>query len=252
MKLLLLGAGEAFEADNFGNNAALLYGKNIPTVLFDCGYQIPERFWQYKKHVRKLECIYITHLHADHCFGLAPLLTYYLEENRQDPLTIIGPTGIKRLITRLSQQAYPSTLKKIPFKLIFIELPTGGTHAFKNLNFKTARSEHSVKNLSVRVTGPQQKNFCISGDGNLTKATKKLFAGTDLLLHEVYFPQPMGPNHCDLQTLRAYLDTAGIKKTIATHTSRHYRQTIKKLLCKNLTDHKCQLVFGTPQTILSL
>ena len=38
----MIGSGEAFD-HILGNTAYLFSGKGYPTVLFDCGYQIPER-----------------------------------------------------------------------------------------------------------------------------------------------------------------------------------------------------------------
>jgi hypothetical protein len=38
----VIGCGEAFDSE-FGNTSYLLSGRNCPSVLFDCGYQIPER-----------------------------------------------------------------------------------------------------------------------------------------------------------------------------------------------------------------
>src|SRR4051812_912371 len=102
MRLKIVGAGEAFD-DRFGNNSCLLYGVGLPTVLFDCGYQIPERLWRMAQY-RKLDGIYFTHLHADHSFGIVPVLTRFWEEGRKQPLKLVGPRGLKRFVTRLMNQ----------------------------------------------------------------------------------------------------------------------------------------------------
>src|SRR3954452_18272937 len=97
--LRVLGTGEAFDT-GLGNNSCLLYDgkkgspskeKRIPTFLFDCGYQIPERLWALPKLYPELDAVALTHFHADHAFGLAPLLVRFAEEGREEPLGIFGP-----------------------------------------------------------------------------------------------------------------------------------------------------------------
>ena len=97
MQLLVLGTGEAFDDKGLGNTSFIYSAKRQPTVLFDCGYQVPERLWQYPKIYPSIDAIYLTHLHGDHTMGLAPLFIRFLEEGRTKPLTIIGPKGVLRL-----------------------------------------------------------------------------------------------------------------------------------------------------------
>jgi hypothetical protein len=60
----VIGSGEAFDT-YLGNTSYLFTGKGLPTVLFDCGYQIPERLWKNGLHTN-LDAICFTHL----TFGL--------------------------------------------------------------------------------------------------------------------------------------------------------------------------------------
>ena len=89
MEIILLGVGEAF--DEILPNTSMLVrteyqGKPV-TVLFDCGYSVPPRFWQLGLDVETLDGIWISHFHADHAFGLPALLVRLWEEKERGTCT---------------------------------------------------------------------------------------------------------------------------------------------------------------------
>jgi len=227
MQIKIIGCGEAFDSYGFGNNSCVLYGRSLPTVLFDCGYQIPERLWQYPKIYKNLNAIYFTHTHADHIFGIVPLLARYLEEGRRKTLVIFGPKGIKKHALALLKLGYSSVAKKLTFKIVFKELKSGQSFRYENLMFSCARSAHSRVNLSVRVQAKNGKSFGVSGDGNLTPATKKLFSGVDLLLHECFWLKQRENFHSSLETIYEFAISHGVKKVGLTHQSRLLRGRIE-------------------------
>lgn len=229
MHLRILGCGEAFDPRH-GNNSALLTGKDIPTILFDCGYQIPHRLWALKATHKRIDGIYFTHLHADHAFGVVPLLMRYWEEGRKEPLRILGPTGVETWVHRAMNLGYPGGWDKLKFKIRFEEFKSGDTYKWGPLQFEVARSQHSVKNLAVRVIGPAGRSFGISGDGRPTDATIKLFRGVHVLLHESFTNTPQAENHADFQTLREAFHGSGIRRIGLTHISREKRTHMERLI----------------------
>jgi len=59
----------------------------------------------------KVSAIMITHLHGDHCFGLFGLLSTLALHGRSAPLVLVGPVGIKEMVStvlRLSGGARPA------------------------------------------------------------------------------------------------------------------------------------------------
>lgn len=236
MQLLVLGTGEAFDDNGLGNTSFIYSGKGQPTILFDCGYQIPERLWQSPKIYPHIDAVYITHLHGDHTMGLAPLFIRFLEEKRKKTLTVFGPRGVQKNIEEMAGLAYSSIFKKITFAIEFKELCCDQEFVYKKMKFACAHSSHSRENLSVRVWPSQAKSFCISGDGALTEAMMRLYQGTDLLLQEVFSPKPAGVFHCDLEMLLDYTDESDIKKIGVTHISRHYLKEMKRLV----SNHKAR------------
>ena len=241
MKIRIIGCGEAFDS-GVGNNSCLLQGRSIPTLLFDCGYQIPERLWAAGLHDR-IEAAYISHIHADHAFGLVPLLTRWHLEGRRKKFTIIGHSGIEPYLKRAFDLGYPGMRRKLRFPLRFLTVRPGKSLRWRQMRFHTARSDHSVRNLSVRVELPGTKEFAFSGDGTLNPAMERLFAGVPVLLQEVFSLKREVPGHTSLARLKNYAADSGIGRIIVTHHGREERRRIAAAV------HRLQRQRGGPQWI---
>jgi ribonuclease Z len=237
--LRVLGCGEAFDT-GLGNNSCLLYDgkggvpskeKRFPTVLFDCGYEIPERLWALNKIYGELDGVYLTHLHADHAFGLVPLLVRFAEEGRSEPLGIFGPQGTGSYLHKLMDLGYPGMRARLPFDVEFCELKESDSVQWGGLRFQTARSTHSVLNLAIRVEGEGELeglSFAVSGDGQLTPETRKLYDGVKVLFHETYSIEQDIPTHCDLKTLSKFAARSAIQHLGITHVSRGEKSAMKQ------------------------
>jgi len=87
------------------------------SLLIDCGegtqVALKEKGWSPKP----IDVICFTHYHADHISGLPGLLLTMGNAERTEPLTLIGPRGLERVVTALRCIA-----PELPFQLRFIEL----------------------------------------------------------------------------------------------------------------------------------
>lgn len=241
MNILTLGSGEAFDS-RLGNHSYLFYNPGFPTILFDCGYQVPERLWKEKKHYQNLAAVVISHAHADHYFGIAPLCMRMLEEDRRQELLIIGPKGLKRKVEKLCQLAYGNFLARAKFKLVFKEMVSGESFEWRKVNFSCAKTIHSVTNLLMRVEFKGLKqSFAISGDGKLSPKAIKLIRGVNLLIQEVFSLDKELPNHTSLKELLALLEStelSEIKMVGISHVSRENRVLVEKFVHQKLKDSK--------------
>ena len=90
---------------------------NGHSLLIDCGegtqVGIKERGWS----VKPLDAICFTHFHADHISGLPGLLLTMGNAERTEPLTLIGPEGLVRVVNALRVIA-----PELPFEIECIEL----------------------------------------------------------------------------------------------------------------------------------
>lgn len=86
-------------------------------LLIDCGegtqIALKEKGWSPKP----IDIICFTHYHADHISGLPGLLLTMGNAERTQPLTLIGPKGLERVVNALRTIA-----PELPFELRFIEL----------------------------------------------------------------------------------------------------------------------------------
>ena len=90
---------------------------NGSNLLIDCGegtqIAIKEKGWTFKP----IDIICFTHYHADHISGLPGLLLTMGNAERTEPLTMIGPAGLERVVNALRMIA-----PELPFEIRFIEL----------------------------------------------------------------------------------------------------------------------------------
>ena len=96
---------------------ALMCRYNGSNILIDCGdgtqVAIKQKGWSFKP----IDVICITHFHADHIRGLPGLLLTMGNAERTEPLTMIGPRGLEKVVKALRMIA-----QELPFEINFIEL----------------------------------------------------------------------------------------------------------------------------------
>lgn len=190
MDVLCLGVGEAFDGA-LGNSSFLVRSRNS-LLLVDCGFNAVPAFFRTALEADALDAVYLSHFHADHCFGLPALLTKFWEEHRSKPLTIIGRPGAKERTFQLLNLGYPGILEKLPFELQFIETTNG--FRWNEMQMDFAPTKHSELNHAIRINdGTRIVGF--SGDGELTTASKELFSTVELLVHEAFTFEINAPNH---------------------------------------------------------
>ncbi|MCD8509213.1 MAG: ribonuclease Z [Bacillus sp. (in: Bacteria)] len=100
MKLTFLGTGAGVPAKerNVSSVAFHLMNKAGSIWLFDCGEGTQQQILRTSIKLRRIERIFITHLHGDHIFGLPGLLGSRSFQGGVEALTIYGPRGIKEFV----------------------------------------------------------------------------------------------------------------------------------------------------------
>lgn len=66
--------------------------------LIDCGEGTQVQLRKAKARFSKINNIFISHLHGDHCFGLPGLIASFRLLGRDMPLNVYGPKGIKEMM----------------------------------------------------------------------------------------------------------------------------------------------------------
>ena len=147
--LRYLGTGAAFDHER--PNMSFVLESKARRVLFDCGYSIPHRLWSVSTDPQYLDGIYISHFHADHCFGLPALVARMGQDGRERPLVIAGGPGSRAAAQAVLELGYPGILEKTSYPLVFREIAPDSPSMLFGWTFSTAQSLHSVPNYwSVR------------------------------------------------------------------------------------------------------
>ena len=87
--------------------------------LFDCGEATQHQILHTAIKPRRIEKIFITHLHGDHIYGLPGLLSSRSFQGGESEVTIYGPKGLKDYIH--ISLTVSQTYLKYPLKVIEIE-----------------------------------------------------------------------------------------------------------------------------------
>lgn len=119
---------------------ALMVRYNGSSLLIDCGegtqIAIKEKGWSFKP----IDVICFTHFHGDHISGLPGLLLTMGNADRTEPLTLIGPKGLERVVNALRVIA-----PELPFAIKCIEITEPmQTFEMNGYRLKAFRVNHNV------------------------------------------------------------------------------------------------------------
>ena len=87
-------------------------------LLFDCGEGTQYRLMHADLSRVRVDAIFVTHLHGDHCYGLPGLLSTLALQQRRDPVTLVLPPGGRAML-----DAFPGDAPDdLPFPLRIMEI----------------------------------------------------------------------------------------------------------------------------------
>ncbi|MCH4169459.1 MAG: ribonuclease Z [Streptococcaceae bacterium] len=153
MEIQFLGTGAGMPAKhrNVSSLVLKLLQERNEAWLFDCGEATQIQILHTTIKPRKINKIFITHLHGDHIFGLPGLLSSrtFQAGEIQTPLTLYGPKGIQEFVEltlKISQT-------KLGYPIEFHELQSDGL-IFEDNSFKveTKKLEHGIPCFGYRIT----------------------------------------------------------------------------------------------------
>ncbi len=194
MELEFLGVGE--DCDPHRASVSFLIREKT-TLLVDCGLGTPQRLFQKYLPPESIDAVYLTHFHAGHFFGLPAFLVDRHVLGRKGALTVIGQPGTKERVLQLCELAYNGMPEWLGFPLEFLE--TIEPAHYREFDLAFAPTDHHL-NMAIRVTAGGV-SLGISGDGNFTEASSKLFASCDVVVHEAYKAVEDYPFHTTVKRL---------------------------------------------------
>lgn len=141
------GAGVPSKERNVTAIALNLLQEENHIWLFDCGEATQHQILHTAIKPRKVNKIFITHLHGDHIFGLPGFLSSRSFQGGEEPLTVYGPQGIKQFIDtslRISKS-------HLSYPLHVIEIEDGKVIKDEYFTIYTKLLDHGIDSYGYRI-----------------------------------------------------------------------------------------------------
>jgi len=148
IQFLGTGAGSPGKFRNVTSTALRLLDERNSVWLFDVGEATQHQILRTTLKPRKIDKIFITHLHGDHIFGLPGLLSSRSFQGGNEPLTIYGPKGIRDFV-EVSMRVSET---KLSYKIHYRELSADGM-IFEDDKFRVYAQhlDHRIECFGYRV-----------------------------------------------------------------------------------------------------
>lgn len=183
MKLTILGCYSATPRINANPTSQVLEIRNH-IFLIDCGEGTQVQLRKNKIKFNRIKRIFISHLHGDHYFGLAGLISTFRLLTRETDLHIYGPKGLKDVITLQMKLADSWT----NYKIVFHELTSTESELIfedDNVEVYTIPLDHRVYTNGFLFKEKENERKLILGeveDANISVAYyRKLKQGFDVV-----------------------------------------------------------------------
>jgi ribonuclease BN (tRNA processing enzyme) len=164
----------------------------------------------------RIDAVYLSHLHADHCLDVAPFIVWHRYSGRSPgkPLPLYAPMGAERRLA-LAYDADGG-----PIEDVFDVLAIGaGDFDLGPFAVTTARTAHPEECYAVRLTAGG-RSLVYTGDTGPCPEVVALAAGADVLLAEAAHPEAPGlPRDLHLTGREAgqHAADAGVARLLLTH-----------------------------------
>jgi ribonuclease BN (tRNA processing enzyme) len=219
VKLHILGCGDAFGSGGRNQSGYLIEAADR-RFLLDCG---PTTLLAMKRggfDPRRLDVIFLSHLHGDHFGGLPFLFIEYLYKKPRDtPLHLAGPPGTEERVRELFRLMYgsgaePRDLPPLWFHVLEPDEPII-IAAIQVLPFRVPHQVHDIS-LGLLITY-EHKRILFSGDSAWSEDFLTYARGVDLFLCECSHYDEETSNHVSYTVLREHLQQLQCKKLLLTH-----------------------------------
>jgi ribonuclease Z len=251
LSLFFVGTGGSVPSPRRGLPAILLR-RGGDRILFDCG-EGTQRQLVRSVGLTDVDCVFITHFHADHWLGLPGMLKSFALRERDQPLTVYGPRGLKELMG-----AMRIVYGRMPYELSFVELEPAqtverdgyaitaipvrhrGEASFAQLaeqlgvapgpDFGRLQRGESVNGVEpTQVVGPTRegRKVVLSGDTAPCEALTIAAHQADVLVHEATFAEEEAERarqtaHSTASQAARLASDAQVRMLALTHLSNRY------------------------------
>ncbi|MEW9500308.1 ribonuclease Z [Jeotgalibacillus marinus] len=149
MQLQFLGTGAGVPAKhrNVTSIALKRMNKQGAVWLFDCGEATQQQILYTTIKPRRIEKIFISHLHGDHIYGLPGLLGSRSFQGGTEPLTVYGPKGIEQFV----QTTLQVSATYVKYELNVVEIEDGTIIEEDDCTIEVRKLDHGIDSFGYRV-----------------------------------------------------------------------------------------------------
>lgn len=262
-KLSLLGTGTPnADINRFGPATAIVVDDQ-PYVI-DCGPGVVRRAVAAGIDVKKLNLLFVTHLHSDHTIGYPDFLLTPAVLERQGPLKVFGPDGIQSMNDHIVK-AYEKDKdiringdehgKESAYQVEVTTVKQGVVYQDEKVKVTAIKVEHGSwdEAYGYKFETPD-KTIVISGDCTFSPAIIDACKNCDILVHEVFSEDGLTRKpakwkiyhpkfHTSTSQLAEIANRSKPKLLVLTHQL-VWDSTPEKLLNEIKTKYSGKVVFG--------
>src|SRR5213594_3987455 len=162
-------------------------------ILLDCGPGALHRLAQFGLPWPEVTHVVLSHFHPDHWADL-PMLVYALKYTtvppRREPLVILGPRGVVRLLRALAE-GYGPWLLDPGFPIVILDVQPGEPFPLdRTITLEAFPVPHTDESVALAVTAPEGR-LVYTGDTGPSTDLARWASGCALLLAECSLPESM-------------------------------------------------------------
>lgn len=135
LSIFFVGTGGSTPGARRGLPATLIR-RGGEHLLVDCG-EGTQRQLVRSIGLADIDCVLITHFHADHWLGLPGMLKSFALRDRERPLTVYGPPGLKEIMSSVG-----FIFGRLPYELSIVELGPAETVGRDGYSLATVPVRH--------------------------------------------------------------------------------------------------------------
>ena len=142
---------------------ALMTRYNGSSLLIDCGEGTQIAMKEAGLSPNPIDIICFTHYHADHISGLPGLLLSMGNSDRTEPVTMIGPKGLKTVVNALRVIA-----PELPFPIEYVEIDGDeASYEINGYHITAYKVKHNITCYGYTIDIPRAGKFSVDAAKSL-------------------------------------------------------------------------------------
>ena len=199
-ELSILGCGSAKPSKRHQPSSQIL---NVRGKFFmiDCGEGTQLQLRRSKINFNKIQAVFISHIHGDHCFGLIGMISTFGLQGRTAPLHVFSPEELEQMLTAQVSLFCPHLSFEVVFHAVdpnvqkvvshirrdmidYLEIPVSQINNIKMGADWTREDGTVVPNSELVTPADQPRSYAYCSDTRYIPTLHERLKNVDLLYHE--------------------------------------------------------------------